>query len=59
MKMKYVGKECHFIRDEIVRGVITPRHFSTAIQLYDILQLEGGIKIDMDAYCNYQILKGS
>ena len=24
MKMKYVGKEGHFIRDDIVRGVITP-----------------------------------
>lgn len=36
-KTKHVGKECHFIRDEIVRGVITPQHVLTTAQLAYIL----------------------
>jgi len=56
-RTKHVGSDCHFIRDEIVRGVIAPQHVSTHLQLADIftkalgrkefvtsiLQLEGGI----------------
>lgn len=34
---KHIGKECHFIRDEILRGVITPKRVSTTTQLADIL----------------------
>lgn len=36
-KTKHVGKECHFIRDEIVRGVITPQYVLTTAQLAYIL----------------------
>ncbi|KAL1224592.1 Retrovirus-related Pol polyprotein from transposon RE1 [Cardamine amara subsp. amara] len=36
-KIKQVAKDCHFIHDEIVRGVIEPLHVSTKLQLADIL----------------------
>ena len=36
-RTKHVAKEYHFIRDEIVRGVVYPRHVPTTHQLADIL----------------------
>lgn len=36
-RTKHVESDCHFIRDEIVRGVIAPTYVSTTIQLADIL----------------------
>lgn len=33
---KHIDKEFHFIRDEIVRGVISPHHVPTRQQLVDI-----------------------
>ncbi|KAL1190609.1 Retrovirus-related Pol polyprotein from transposon RE2 [Cardamine amara subsp. amara] len=35
-RTKHVENDCHFIRDEIVRGVITTKHVSTKSQLADI-----------------------
>ncbi|KAG7598819.1 F-box associated interaction domain [Arabidopsis suecica] len=36
-RTKHIAKEYHFIRDEIVRGVIYPHHVPTKQQLADIL----------------------
>ncbi|XP_019100765.1 PREDICTED: uncharacterized protein LOC109132819 [Camelina sativa] len=36
-RTKHIESDCHFIRDEIVRGVIAPQHVSTKVQLADIL----------------------
>lgn len=36
-RTKHVGNDCHFIRDEIIRGVITTKHVSSKTQLADIL----------------------
>ncbi|KAL0824186.1 hypothetical protein Bca101_047863 [Brassica carinata] len=36
-RTKHIELECHFIRDEIVKGVIKPRHVSTKDQFADIL----------------------
>lgn len=35
-RTKHVGSDCHFIRDEIIRGVIVTKHVSTTSQLVDI-----------------------
>ena len=36
-RTKHVGRDCHFIRDEIKRGLITTHHVSTKSQLADIM----------------------
>ncbi|KAG7585027.1 GAG-pre-integrase domain [Arabidopsis thaliana x Arabidopsis arenosa] len=36
-RTKHVGKDVHFIRDEIIRGVIVPKHVHTTSQLADIM----------------------
>ncbi|XP_019090977.1 PREDICTED: uncharacterized protein LOC109128637 [Camelina sativa] len=36
-RTKHIESDCHFIRDEIVKGVIAPQHVSTKVQLADIL----------------------
>ena len=35
-RTKHVENDCHFIRDEIVKGVIATKHVSTHSQLADI-----------------------
>ena len=35
-RTKHVGLDCHFIRDEILRGKIATKHVSTSTQLADI-----------------------
>ncbi|KAL1213291.1 Retrovirus-related Pol polyprotein from transposon RE2 [Cardamine amara subsp. amara] len=35
-RTKHIELDCHFVRDEIVRGNITPRHVATTAQLADI-----------------------
>ena len=35
-RTKHVGLDCHFIRDEILRGKIATKHVSTSTQLEDI-----------------------
>lgn len=34
--MKHVENDCHFIRDEIIKGTIATRHVCTHSQLADI-----------------------
>lgn len=36
-RTKHVESDCHFVRDEIVRGFVKPFHVSTNNQLADIL----------------------
>lgn len=36
-RTKQVGMDCHFIRDEIIRGVIATKHVSSKSQLADIM----------------------
>lgn len=36
-RTKHVGNDCHFIRDEIIKGTIATKHVSTKTQLADIL----------------------
>lgn len=36
-RTKHVGNDCHFIRDEIIRGTIATKHVSTKSQLADIM----------------------
>lgn len=36
-RTKHVGMDCHFIRDEILRGIIATKHVSTKTQLANIL----------------------
>lgn len=36
-RTKHVGSDCHFIRDEIIRGTIATKHVSTKTQLADIM----------------------
>lgn len=36
-RTKHIAKECHFIRDEIIKGVIATKHVSTRSQLADIM----------------------
>ena len=36
-RTKHVEIDCHFVRDDIVRGFIKPRHLSTKDQLAYIL----------------------
>lgn len=48
-KTKHVGTQCHFIRDEIVKGVIKPQHVPTEDQLADILTKALGRK-EFDAF---------
>ncbi|XP_019094592.1 PREDICTED: uncharacterized protein LOC109129976 [Camelina sativa] len=36
-RTKHIESDCHFIRDEILHGVIDPQHVSTRVQLADIL----------------------
>ncbi|KAL1205545.1 Retrovirus-related Pol polyprotein from transposon RE2 [Cardamine amara subsp. amara] len=43
-RTKHVSKDFHFIRDEIVRGVVAPIHVSTKQQLADILTKALGCK---------------
>lgn len=43
-RTKHIEAQCHFIRDEIQRGVITTQHVSTTIQLADIFTKALGAK---------------
>lgn len=36
-RTKHIERDCHFIRDEIVKGVVKPNYVPTTIQLADIL----------------------
>ena len=36
-RTKHVGRDVHFVRDEIIRGVVEPKHVSTTSQLADIM----------------------
>lgn len=36
-RTKHVGNDCHFIRDEIIKGKISTKHVSTKSQLADIM----------------------
>lgn len=36
-RTKQVGMDCHFIRDEIIKGLIATKHVSTKLQLADIM----------------------
>ena len=36
-RTKHVGRDVHFLRDEIIRGVVEPKHVSTTSQLADIM----------------------
>lgn len=36
-RTKHIGMDCHFIRDELIRGTIVTKHVSTTHQLADIL----------------------
>ena len=36
-RTKQVGMDCHFIRDEIIKGLITTHHVSSESQLADIM----------------------
>ncbi|KAG7536881.1 hypothetical protein ISN44_As13g008040 [Arabidopsis suecica] len=36
-RTKHVGRDVHFVRDEIIRGVIATKHVSTTSQLADIM----------------------
>lgn len=36
-RTKHVGTDCHFIRDEIIRGTIATKHVSTKSQLAYIM----------------------
>lgn len=35
-RTKHIEIDCHFVRDEFVKGVIAPRHVGTTTQLADI-----------------------
>lgn len=43
-RTKHIENDCHFIRDEIFRGSITPKHVSTTSQLADIMTKSLGKK---------------
>ncbi|XP_019084398.1 PREDICTED: uncharacterized protein LOC109125989 [Camelina sativa] len=56
-RTKHVGTNCHFIRDEIIRGTIATQHVSTTTQLADILTKALGQKqfevfLDKQGVCN-------
>lgn len=52
---KHVAYDCHFIRDEIVRGVISTKHVSTTLQLADIFTKALGHK-ELDTFiCKLRI----
>ncbi|XP_019093242.1 PREDICTED: uncharacterized protein LOC109129447 [Camelina sativa] len=56
-RTKHVGTDCHFIRDEIIRGTIATQHVSTTTQLADILTKALGQKhfedfLDKLSVCN-------
>ena len=43
-RTKHVESDCHFVRDDIVRGIVKPFHVSTKDQLADILTKALGCK---------------
>lgn len=43
-RTKHVASDCHFIRDEIIRCVISTKRISTTVQLADIFTIALGRK---------------
>ncbi|KAG7600533.1 hypothetical protein ISN44_As06g046270 [Arabidopsis suecica] len=48
-RTKHIERDCHFVRDEIVKGVVKPFHVSSEEQLADILTKALGRK-EFDAF---------
>lgn len=48
-RTKHVENDCHFVRDDIIRGIVKPYHVSTKHQLADILTKALGRK-EFDAF---------
>ncbi|KAG7555929.1 hypothetical protein ISN44_As11g020140 [Arabidopsis suecica] len=48
-RTKHIERDCHFVRDEIIKGVVKPQHVSTTAQLADILTKALGRK-EFDAF---------
>lgn len=48
-RTKHIDRDCHFVRDEIVKGLVKPLHVATKDQLADILTKALGRK-EFDAF---------
>jgi len=54
-RTKHVGRDVHFVRDEIIRGVVKTTHVNTKSQLADIMTKALGRKEFEEFLCKLGI----